>query len=44
MGVNYLINYKRLPNWEDEVLNITSGHGVDHVVEVVGSDHINKSH
>ncbi|MCO5947963.1 zinc-dependent alcohol dehydrogenase family protein [Mucilaginibacter flavidus] len=43
MGVNHLINYKRLPNWEDEVLNITSGNGVNHVVEVVGSDHINKS-
>ncbi|SHM14322.1 zinc-dependent alcohol dehydrogenase family protein [Mucilaginibacter sp. OK098] len=43
MGVNHLINYKQFPNWEDEVLNITNGRGVDHVVEVVGSDHINKS-
>ncbi len=43
MGVNHLINYKRLPNWEDEVMNITNGLGVDHVVEVVGGDHINKS-
>lgn len=43
MGVNHLINYKRLPDWKDEVLNITNGFGVDHVVEVVGSDHINKS-
>lgn len=43
MGVNHLINYKSLPNWEGEVLNITNGNGVNHVVEVVGSNHINKS-
>lgn len=43
MGVKHLINYKQLPDWEEEVLNITNGFGVNHVVEVVGSDHINKS-
>ena len=43
MGVNHLINYKRLPDWQDEVLNITDGKGADHIVEVVGGDNINKS-
>ncbi|WP_259068607.1 zinc-dependent alcohol dehydrogenase family protein [Mucilaginibacter sp. X4EP1] len=43
MGVNHLINYKRFPNWEDRIMDITNGLGVDHVVEVVGGDHINKS-
>lgn len=43
LGINHLINYKQVPDWEKEVLNITNGQGVDHVVEVVGGDHINRS-
>ncbi|MEZ0128689.1 NAD(P)-dependent alcohol dehydrogenase [Flavobacterium sp. LBUM151] len=43
MGVNHLINYKSVPKWESEVLKITNGLGAKHIVEVVGSDHINKS-
>ena len=43
MGISHLINYRSLPDWEKHVLDITNGAGVDHVVEVVGSDHINKS-
>ena len=43
MGVNYLINYKSIPTWEEEVLAITNGLGVDHIVEVVGGNHINRS-
>lgn len=43
LGINHLINYKQVPDWEKEVLNITNGLGVDHVVEVVGGDHINRS-
>ncbi|MCO5936283.1 NAD(P)-dependent alcohol dehydrogenase [Mucilaginibacter sp. RB4R14] len=43
MGVQHLINYKHLQNWQDEVSNITNGKGVDHIVEVVGGDNINKS-
>ncbi|KUJ62854.1 NADPH:quinone oxidoreductase [Flavobacteriaceae bacterium CRH] len=43
MGVNHLINYKNVPNWENEVMQITNGIGAKHIVEVVGSDHINKS-
>jgi NADPH:quinone reductase-like Zn-dependent oxidoreductase len=43
LGISHLINYRQVPNWEKEVLNITNGRGVDHVVEVVGGDHINRS-
>lgn len=43
IGIQHLINYKSTPQWEDQVLQITNGMGVHHVVEVVGSDHINKS-
>jgi len=43
MGVQHLINYRSSPAWESEVLALTNGLGVDHVVEVVGSDHINRS-
>ncbi|TWI93935.1 NADPH:quinone reductase-like Zn-dependent oxidoreductase [Mucilaginibacter frigoritolerans] len=43
MGVKHLINYKSIPKWEDKVMEITNGVGVDHVVEVVGSDNINRS-
>jgi len=43
LGVNHLINYKSVPQWENEVMKITNGIGAKHIVEVVGSDHINKS-
>ncbi|MGY0035734.1 zinc-dependent alcohol dehydrogenase family protein [Pedobacter sp. NJ-S-72] len=43
LGVNHLINYKQVPNWEKDVMQITNGKGVDQVIEVVGGNHINKS-
>jgi NADPH:quinone reductase-like Zn-dependent oxidoreductase len=43
MGINHLINYRQIPQWEKDVMNITSGRGVDHIVEVVGGSHINRS-
>jgi len=43
LGINHLINYKSVPQWENEVIKITNGIGAKHIVEVVGSDHINKS-
>ncbi|TFL05182.1 hypothetical protein BDV98DRAFT_610783 [Pterulicium gracile] len=40
----YLINYtKTTPNWDEEVLRITNGRGVDHVIEVGGSGTLIKS-
>ncbi|KII86514.1 hypothetical protein PLICRDRAFT_56210 [Plicaturopsis crispa FD-325 SS-3] len=37
LGAHHLINYKKTPDWHNEVLRITNGVGVDHVVEVGGS-------
>ncbi len=37
LGADHLINYRREPNWAKQVLEITNGRGVDHVVEVGGA-------
>jgi NADPH:quinone reductase-like Zn-dependent oxidoreductase len=36
LGADHVINYREVPNWGDKVLEITSGRGVDHVVEIGG--------
>ena len=36
MGAAHVINYKTNPQWGREVLDVTDGRGVDHVVEVGG--------
>ncbi|HMO02265.1 MAG TPA: zinc-binding dehydrogenase [Oligoflexia bacterium] len=36
LGADYVINYKSLQNWHLEVLKITSGRGVDLVIDNVG--------
>jgi NADPH:quinone reductase-like Zn-dependent oxidoreductase len=36
LGASVLINYKRTPDWEREVLKATNGRGVDCIVEVGG--------
>ncbi|KAG5641873.1 hypothetical protein DXG03_004013 [Asterophora parasitica] len=33
LGAKHVINYKTTPAWDDEVLRITGGVGVDHVIE-----------
>ena len=33
LGADDLINYAKMPEWADEVLRLTGGHGADHVVE-----------
>jgi NADPH:quinone reductase-like Zn-dependent oxidoreductase len=38
-----VINYSQVPRWEEEVLARTGGRGVDHVVEVVGGENLNRS-
>jgi len=43
MGADYCINYKTNPNWSHEVLQHTSGIGVDHIVEVGGPGSLNQS-
>ena len=42
-GSAELINYKKHPDWDKEVLRVTNGKGVDAVVEVGGSGTLAKS-
>ena len=43
LGASAGINYKNTPDWEQEVLKLTGGAGVDHVVEVGGAGTLAKS-
>jgi NADPH:quinone reductase-like Zn-dependent oxidoreductase len=42
-GVDYTINYKTTPNWDEEVLKVTNGRGVDVTLETGGAATIEKS-
>ena len=37
------INYRETPNWAQEVLRLTDGHGADHVIEVGGPGTLDQS-
>lgn len=43
LGAIETINYRTFPEWENEVLRLTEGRGVDHVVEVGGGGTLNRS-
>jgi NADPH:quinone reductase-like Zn-dependent oxidoreductase len=43
LGASAIINYRKVPAWEEEVLALTDGRGVDHVIEVVGGENLNRS-
>jgi NADPH:quinone reductase-like Zn-dependent oxidoreductase len=43
LGAAETINYSRVPAWEEDVLARTGGRGVDHVIEVVGGENLNRS-
>ena len=43
LGASHGINYKNEPKWEEAVLKLTKGRGVDHVLEVGGSATIRQS-
>lgn len=43
LGADATINYRNTPAWEEEVLRLTGGRGVDLVVEVGGFDTFGKS-
>jgi NADPH:quinone reductase-like Zn-dependent oxidoreductase len=43
LGAVATINYRKTPEWEQEVLAVTGGKGVDHVVEVGGAGTLAKS-
>ena len=43
LGAVSTINYKMFPDWEEKILELTDGKGVDHVIEVVGGENLNRS-
>jgi len=43
LGADFTVNYSTHPNWEEEVLKITHGKGVDNVLEVGGAGTFEKS-
>ena len=43
LGADATVNYRTLPDWDQEVLRLTDGVGVDHVVEVGGKGTLPKS-
>ncbi|TDN69241.1 NAD(P)-dependent alcohol dehydrogenase [Paraburkholderia sp. BL10I2N1] len=43
LGVSEGINYKTHPNWEQKVLELTEGNGVDITIDVAGGNGLNQS-
>jgi NADPH:quinone reductase-like Zn-dependent oxidoreductase len=43
LGADHGINYKEHPDWADQVLKLTGGKGVDHVVELSGPGTLGQS-
>ncbi|KAJ6558404.1 NAD(P)-binding protein [Mycena capillaripes] len=43
LGAKHVINYKATPAWEEEVLRLTNGRGVDRVIEVAGNSTMERS-
>lgn len=43
LGADMTINYEKTPAWDEEVLGLTGGKGVDHVVEVGGAGTLARS-
>lgn len=43
LGADVLINYRKTPEWQEEVLRVTHGEGVDLVLEVGGQDTLARS-
>jgi NADPH:quinone reductase-like Zn-dependent oxidoreductase len=43
LGADHLVNYRSTPAWDDAVLEITDGRGVDLVVESVGGANLARS-
>jgi NADPH:quinone reductase-like Zn-dependent oxidoreductase len=43
LGAAETINYHRTPEWDEAARELTGGRGVDHVLDVVGGDSLNRS-
>lgn len=44
LGAALTVNYSRTPEWDQEILRLTNGRGVDHVIEVGGVGTLAKSY
>lgn len=43
LGADHLINYRKTPQWADEVVQITGGEGAEHVLDIGGASTIDQS-
>lgn len=43
LGADHIINYRTTPDWGQQVLELTGGQGVDHIVEVGGAGTLSQS-
>lgn len=43
LGADVTINYRTIPEWDQEILKRTGGAGLDHIVEVGGANTLEKS-
>lgn len=43
LGASETVNYKQTPDWDEAARKLTGGQGVDHVIEVGGSDTMPRS-
>ncbi|KAJ9321615.1 hypothetical protein DTO027B5_6783 [Paecilomyces variotii] len=43
LGADYTINYRTQPDWENKVMNLTSDHGADIILETGGAGTLRKS-
>jgi NADPH:quinone reductase-like Zn-dependent oxidoreductase len=43
LGADDTVNYTHCPEWQKEILALTDGRGVDHVVETVGGSSVERS-
>ncbi len=43
LGASETINYNKTPNWDELARKLTAGEGVDHVIDVGGSDTVPRS-
>jgi NADPH:quinone reductase-like Zn-dependent oxidoreductase len=43
LGAAATVNYRKFPNWDEKILELSNGEGVAHVIEVVGGENLNLS-
>jgi NADPH:quinone reductase-like Zn-dependent oxidoreductase len=43
LGASAAINYRKFPDWEEQIIELTRGKGVDHVIETIGGENLNRS-